>query len=862
MPSRFVFEGERLREVRFPMGGIGAGCVSLDGGARFVDWEIQNRPNKNSRNGWTHVAVKAERDGALLAARALHGPLRASFMGQGEGRFDGYGFGPSRNTLAGVPHFHDVRLAARFPAARWDFSGDFPAEVSLSAFSPFEPHNEPDSSLPLGMMAVSLTNTTDAPIRYSAAFTLGNPHAKLPVNRVERREGVTSLVCGARTDTASPAWGEVCVSTDADCVSAQQNWYRSGWFDDLSTFWHDFARPGPLPSRALPPVEDFGAESGTLCVSVDCRPGETAVIRFALSWYWPNFEKYWKVHDTDHLGGWPRVWKNWYATRFESAGAVGRYALSDWDRLHAETMAFDRALSETTIPEEALDAAVNTLSVLKSQTCLRLEDGSFYGWEGCHAREGSCEGSCSHVWNYQYALPFLFPGFERSMRELDYRHNLEENGGMSFRLQLPLSAPRWSFRPCADGQLGGVIKTYRDWKLSGDTGWLEALWPKVRRSLEYAWSPENPDLWDPERTGVLHGRQHHTLDMELFGPNAWLTGIYLAALDAAARMADAVSDTAFAAMCREMAQRGKQWVDQNLWNGEYFCQSVDIADPSVLRQFQAQATLTKQTVTDAYWNAERGEIKYQIGEGCAIDQMLGQWHAELCGLSDVFDRDKITAALASIYRYNHTKHIGDTMNPCRLFCLEDEAGTVICAYPPGRYRPAIPTPYAEETMHGFEYAAAGQMLLHGMEREALDCIRAVRDRYDGRLRNPFNEMECGSNYARSMSAWSLINIYLGLSYDMTRGFIGLSPIRPGDFSSVWSLGGAWGVVRFDAQGCAFDVKGGGIGLSRLGIPRGGEVRAVAKNGQPARFAIEGGEVSFAAPVTLAGGDSLTLAYHH
>lgn len=37
-----------------------------------------------------------------------------------------------------------------------------------------------------------------------------------------------------------------------------------------------------------------------------------------------------------------------------------------------------------------LDAVSATLSVLKSPTVLRLEDGTFYGWEGVSEQAGSC----------------------------------------------------------------------------------------------------------------------------------------------------------------------------------------------------------------------------------------------------------------------------------------------------------------------------------------------------------------------------------------------------------------------------------------------------------------------------------------
>ena len=133
------------------------------------------------------------------------------------------------------------------------------------------------------------------------------------------------------------------------------------------------------------------------------------------------------------------------------------------------------------------------------------------------------------------------------MRSADYKYNMRPDGGMPFRIQLPIGSAQSAFRACCDGQFGGVLKTYRDWKICGDNAWLRSIWPEVRKSIEFAWSPENEDRWDPDKSGVLTGRQHHTLDMELFGPNSWLTGFYLGALKAGAEMAEAMGEADTAA---------------------------------------------------------------------------------------------------------------------------------------------------------------------------------------------------------------------------------------------------------------------------------------------------------------------------
>jgi non-lysosomal glucosylceramidase len=465
---------------------------------------------------------------------------------------------------------------------------------------------------------------------------------------------------------------------------------------------------------------------------------------------------------------------------------------------------------------------------------------------------GCCEGSCTHVWNYAQALPFLFPKLERSMREADFRYNLRSDGGMAFRLQLPLGSYISPFRPCADGQFGGVMKTYRDWKICGDDTWLKSLWPKVKASLEFAWSPENEDRWDPDKTGVLWGRQHHTLDMELFGPNAWLTGFYLGAVKAAAEMAEHLGEKESAAEYRTIFERGKTWTDEHLFNGEYYIQQIDLKDKALLERFDTTPDLHGNTVLDAYWNDEHQEIKYQIKDGSMIDQLLAQWHANLYGLGDLFDPVQTKIAIANVYKYNFKTSSRDTYNPCRIYSVNDEAGLVICVWPNGTYQPMIPLPYAQETMHGYEYAAACLMLQNGLLDEGMTVVKSVRERYDGEKRNPWNELECGSNYARSMASYALLNAFSGFEFDMVQKTLGFKPIRlERDFHSLWSLDAAWGEVEITQNTINLQVHGGELSLKTLKLPFVGKgITAVLLNGEKITFEWKQGVLQFAGEVLI------------
>ena len=844
------YTGNQRREICFPIGGIGTGCIGLDGTGRLRDWEIFNRPNKGSLNGFSHFGIKAEKDDITLDARVMNSDLLGPYMGHYTDLpgYHSFGYGPNRCEMSGVPHFKDSEFEAEFPLAKVHFiDKTFPGSVSLAGFHPFIPSNDFDSSIPAAFFTACVTNNTESDLTYTFEMTVNNPskNAHIHTNvRTEHFKGVE--LSNDLADDLHPDYGRLVFGVPAENeVQIQRYWYRGSWFDGLGVFWQDFISPGKMRERVYENDGVCYEDLATVLVSKTLKPGETWRQRFLLSWFYPNYVNYW----SDKSG---KTWKNHYAVMFKDAKDVPEYAMREWDRMEKETWLFHDALYASALPEEAMDAVGANLAVLNTATVLRLTDGEFYGWEGCACHEGSCEGSCTHVWNYTQALPFLFPKLERSMRELDYGYNLAEDGRMPFRLQLPLGRPRSNFRACVDGQMGGIIKSYRDWKLSGDDAWLRKWWPSIKKSLEYAWSSENKDLWDPEKTGVITGRQHHTLDMELFGPNGWLNGFYVGALKAASEMAEAVGDPDAKAYFA-LYEKGRQYTDTQLYNGEYYFQKIDIKDPNVLTPYLDGGTLTGNSTVSAYWNDEAKELKYQIADGCSIDQVLGQWMCEIAGVGEILDQDHVKSALNAIYKYNFKPSLRFHFNPCRIYGLNDEAGLTICSWPETVKKPVVPIPYSEECMHGFEYQAATHMIRHGMMKEGLSVVKGVRDRYNGEKRNPWNEMECGSNYARSMASYALLLVYSGFSFDLREGLIGFKPLNEGSF--FFSLDGAWGTFSYQKDRAEIKVLYGSAKLKKLRLPNMKNIKGLFLNENPIAFRADSDSISIE-EIALSAGDTL------
>ena len=224
--------------------------------------------------------------------------------------------------------------------------------------------------------------------------------------------------------------------------------------------------------------------------------------------------------------------------------------------------------------------------------------------------------------------------------------------------------------------------------------------------------------------------------------------------------------------------------------------------------------------------------------------MLAQWHADIIGLGDIFDREQVSTALKEMMKNNYKPSMRDFVNPWRIFSLNDESGTVICDYPGGINKPKMPIPYCTETMTGFEYSFAGLLCSRNMVDEGVKVASAVRDRFDGKKRNPWNEFECGSNYARSMASYALIPILCGFEFDMPNKYIGFNPYVTDKFRCIWSVDGAWGEFVLDEDKVVISIKEGEIQLSSLGLKFCKSISVLKIDGRIIDYNFENGIIYF------------------
>ena len=782
-------------EVAFPLGGVGTGNVSLGARGDLRDWEIFNSPAKGNNLPNTFFAIRTQSENNDPLPRIIEGPIQHPHI-------KSHGYHPS--TTAGLPRFTKSTLHGEYPLVTVDFEDNkLPLDIQLEAYTPLIPLNAEDSGIPATILTYTVTNTSTTTQKITLVGSIANPIGGLEYDpyggiRPTRRgasiidyrddDGLRGLYLRGNEDIASDDldYGNMALVTDHETVTYKRAWLRGAWFDNLREFWNDFVDDGKLNDLGYDePPTDGKPDTGSLALLDTLEAGESRSYRFTLTWYFPNRVNNWQSSAFNFKQeNTVATTRNHYATRFDDAWQVATYIKTEFERLDQGTRTFHEALFSTSLSPVILDAISANIVPIRSTTCFWLEDGHFYGWEGCFDDEGCCPGTCTHVWSYAQTSAFLFPSLERDMREIEFGIETDDDGYMTFRTFKTFGGQfvwQWADQraeAAVDGQMGCILRAYREWQLSGDSEWLRKLWNPIKQSIAFAQAQ-----WDKDNDNVLDGRQHNTYDIEFFGPNPLSSIYYLAGLRAVEEMAIVMDEPQIAMNCRNAFESGSKNLDDMLWNGEFYIQKLDDVDSH----------------------------PYQHGLGCLSDQLLGQLHARVLGLGDLLPKDHIQSAVHAIYKHNFRTNFEGHINAQRTYVLNDESGLLLCSWPDGG-EPKFPFVYSDEVWTGIEYQVAAHLIYEGYTQEGLNIVEAVRDRYDGIRRNPWNEVECGHHYARSMSSWALLLALSGAQADMANNELHFNPILDAStsedaFQSFWSTGTAWGTFHQSKKSDAdYEIK--------------------------------------------------------
>jgi uncharacterized protein (DUF608 family) len=827
-----TFSGDRATQVAMPIGGMGAGCICINGSGGMQDFSIRTRPETTALPaGFTSNSPEA-------AFAILHIKGSAPVTKMVEGPFPPFkifdqglqGQGLRRSGSEGFPRFERCNFRGEFPFAEIRFAdASIPLDVSLIAWNPFIPLDDKNSGIPCAILEYTLHNTSSKPVDYEFSYHLSH---LAPGCRPDQAASANAVIPGKgaylfnREAPNAEGFGSAALTVIGAKPRIKAMWLRSpGWeFDSLSALWREVSTGAFTANDGSNTVDNAGRNGASILLDGHLQPGESHTYPIVITWHFPNcYLREGGVTQTETASviegqpgcrtvpaDAPPPWHPFYSTLWKDARDVAGYVEQNFTSLRTRTIQFKDAVFNSTFPPYVLDAVSANLAILKAPTILRQANGNLWGWEGCFPDAGCCHGSCTHVWNYAQALPHLFPALERTLRDLELVRSMDERGHVNFRGAIPDGPVDHTFHAAADGQLGGIMKVYRDWQISGDAAWLKRMYPLAKRSIDYCIA-----TWDPNRQGALFEPHHNTYDIEFWGPDGMCTSIYLGALSAMAKMASAVGDSGEANSYSELAQKCAQFMDETLFNGEYYQQKVEFQD---LRDqsFAKSIAHVDDKSSEMQQLLKREGPKYQYGSGCLSDGVIGAWMARIYGIDTPLALKNVHSTLQAIFRNNFKTDLSQHANAQRPgYAMGHEPGLLLCTWPKGN-KPTLPFVYSDEVWTGFEYEVASYLIHEGFVEEGLTIVKAVRSRYDGRTRNPWNEYECGNWYARAMSSFALVGALSGFRYsaaDRTLHFGPKVKVRP--FVSLFSTASGYGTITLDGRNVTVKMIEGELALENL-----------------------------------------------
>ncbi len=858
---------DSLNYIGMPVGGIGCGQLYLGGDGKLWLWDIFKSNYRRE---------PPSKQGFLIESFVLGGHY-AHPVAQGEAYSNSNGTEVEQGflirTRAGTKTldqhgFADIQFRGEYPVGKVTYAErGYPVKVQLEAFSPFIPLNAKDSAIPATVMSFTVSNISaesvevdlggwlqNATVPYTTDAALGKRR-----NSLVAKNGAVSVFSTVEGEGVKGKHGDgsmtLTLLSDAKDLKVSAS-------NALADPTHLFGEAKPLKKKAdvVKPLDELLV--GGLTAGFTLAPGESKTLDFAVTWYFPDYTEIdalkvvKRTQDSRKLF---RGKQRFYATQFDSAVDVAAYLASDNKRLLAQTRAWNKTWYDSTLPVWLLDRSFIGLDCIASQMFHWFDDGRPYGWEGVD----SCPGTCTHVWYYAQALGRIFPELERAFREM-----VDFKAGVGFEPKSGLIKDRGDYhktgKEAVDGQAGSIMRVYREHQMSADDAFLKRNWPNVKKATQFLIRKDGDD------NGLLEGKQPHTLDAAWHGSMGWLSSVYLGALAAAEAMAIEVGDQDFAAQCRTILDQGYKNIVAEVYDGEYF---IHKPDPTVKKALNTN-------------------------KGCHIDQVLGQAWMHQVGLDRILPEKETVSALNSIWKYNFAPDAGqyaldhvEIESAFRWYAMPGEAGLLMTTWPKGGAKEAVPGDklrskenpkvfkgvggYFNECMNGFEYQVAAHMVYEGepdseLVEKGLAIMRAVHDRYAAPKRNPFNEIECGDHYARSMASYGVFLAACGYEYHGPKGLLGFAPrVKPEAFRAPFTTAEGWGTfsqtINENQMEAAIQLKWGSLTLKTLRLDPGNlkvDEVAVTLGGKQVDAVLakteSGVSITLVKPVTISAGQKLSV----
>ena len=829
-----VFSQASLDNIVFPVGGLGAGSIDVNGHGAIQSLDIFNQSERRVPLGTGFsIWMKPTHDQPVV--KLLEGKKSAD----------------SKNN--GMTGFESCEFKGTFPIAEISLEdSQSPVHVMLETYNPLVPFDVKASGFPVAVFNWHVENKSQKPITCALAFHMVNPiqvHEngslvyRKNVNSISKLPDFQGILMKGDAGLGDADYAEMALGTHGQEVVLQTRCPQ----DDIGQFWDVYSKKGQIEQiEDSGPSEDGTSPMAAVVTQFTLSAGEKRVIPFYLMWYVPN-----RMIGEPGKPGSLKKEKNRYAKKFDKfADVIANYLKAEEENTEI-TRQFRDVLYRSAVPTPVLDALSASLVTLKSTDLMLTGKGKIYCIQDLNGQK-RCAVNTIPAWNYAQTLAWLYPSLEKEMREISFYDDTDKNGFQKSQslfpqndeLQIPLST---------DGQFGNVLAVYRDWRLSGSRKWMKDIWPQVKRTMDFSWKGVDktdeksawqnvfcPVPWDANRDGMIEGMQSVSYGHALYGPNTLVGSLYLAALRAASQMAMGVGDLVKANEYMAMYKLGRQRYEQFCWNGKYYGQHIEIAQGL---NPELNPDSTGHSIPD-----------YQYNQGCLSDQLAGQYLAHIAGLGGVLDEMRMDRAMYAVYKHNFVK-------------ADKNPGLLNCTWPYGN-RPDTAIGSADDMCPGVEYAAAAMMIYSGLVQEGIEVVEASRHRQNMKDGNPWGKGTSVDENIKAMSSWGLLLALSGFEYDAKEKIIGFRPrISHYDFQAFWSCGEAWGEFKVDKHQLLLTVVDGDIEVEQLNLtgPQGvNQVIKAEKNDDSIELDVTGSDgaykLLFKGDLKLKSGDGLHIVF--
>ncbi len=782
------------------LGGIGAGSVELRKNGQFYNWSIMNNwpvftgdplvvrtfPHNSDNDSYLFFLVRYQVEDEMPRLKLLQ-----------------INDGLSEAALESITYYYPwlssvekIEYNGTFPFVNMVFTdSEMPFEIKLQSYSPFIPHDVKNSSLPGIFFNFSIISHSAKPVKVLLVGTLRNLSGYETTDKFFAAESFNkqdfkgfSMSSGGM-DSTSGSWGQMGLFSDSPNSTYYIGWEHkhpyyeklllSQKFEDIDDTENRNKTTGGKKLAHISGNKDQRCFS-SLGFDAELNKGDTLNAGITMAWNFPNLygaqnEKSANPDEDYSLGySLTKIQGHYYSNYFKSASEVASYMLENKSDLNKKSQDFLDNFYDSDIEAFVLNQINSQLNTLITSSTL-TKSGKFAIREGLTPSQPWGPNATIDVSLYGSATTIaLFPELQKNMMRI--HKNLQSskgeiNHGISSDLEQTLNGT-WGVYHRVDLVPNYIQLVLRDFFWTGDQDFLREIWPSVVKGIEYLLSERDADKdMMPDMDGIMCSYDN----FPMYGLASYIQSQWLSAMTMTKEAALILNDQKTLKLSSEILEKGSALMEQKLWNGSYYNLSND-------------------------YSGERG-----IDPGILTDQIIGQWIVHQAGLGYLFPEEHVSRALESIMEYSYIENFG----------LRN------CSWP--QYPELFPihesdlwVDQANTCWSGVELGFAGLLLYEGKTTEALKIIKTVDERYK-KAGLYWDHQEFGGHYYRPLSAWSIINGYLGLG--INNGNYTFDPrIEKDNFRLFFSYGNGTARFKIDKSEISVEVLTGSMNIKSVTVP--------------------------------------------